>query len=96
MGTYRNLLRVPGVVNVTASQLFARLPLGILSLAILMHVHRLTGSYALAGTVVAAVGAGEAVAMPLTSRLAGRVGVARTLMTAAVVNAVSTLGLALA
>ena len=26
MGTYRNLLRVPGVVNVTASQLFARLP----------------------------------------------------------------------
>jgi len=96
MGTYRNLLRVPGVLNVTASQLFARLPLGILSLAILMHVHRLTGSYALAGSVVAAVGAGEAVAMPLTSRLAGRVGVARTLMTAAAVNAVSSLGLAFA
>ncbi|MCV7420417.1 MFS transporter [Mycobacterium yunnanensis] len=96
MGTYRNLLRVPGVLNVTASQLFARLPLGILSLAILMHVHRLTGSYALAGTVVAAVGAGEAVAMPLTSRLAGRVGVARTLVTAATVNAVGTLGLAFA
>ena len=50
---------MPGVVNVTASQLFARLPLGMLSLAILMHVHRLTGSYALAGIVVAAVGAGE-------------------------------------
>jgi MFS family permease len=96
MGTYRDLLRVPGVLNVTASQLFARLPLGILALAILLHVQGLTHSYTLAGTVVASVGAGEAVAMPMTARLAGRVGVARTLMTAAVVNATSTLGLALA
>lgn len=96
MGSYRSLLRMPGVLNVTASQLFARLPLGILSLAILLHVQGLTQSYALAGTVVASVGVGEAAAMPVTARLAGRVGVARTLMTAAIVNAVSTLGLVLA
>lgn len=96
MGTYRDLLRVPGVLNVTASQLFARLPLGILSLGILLHVQGLTHSYALAGSVVASVGAGEAIAMPVTARLAGRVGVARTLVAAAVVNALSTLGLALA
>ena len=96
MGGYRGLLRVPGVVNVTASQLFARLPLGILSLAILLHVQGLTHSYALAGTVVASVGVGEAIAMPLTARLAGRVGVARTLTVAALVNAAGTLGLALA
>lgn len=95
MGTYRGLLRMPDVLNVTASQLFARLPLGILSLAILLHVQALTQSYAMAGAVVASVGVGEATAMPVTARLAGRVGVARTLMTAAVVNAASTLGLAM-
>lgn len=94
MGTYRNLLRVPGVLNVTAAQLFARLPLGILSLAILLHVQGLTGSYALAGAVVASVGVGEAVAMPVTARLAGRLGVARTLATASVVNATGTVALA--
>ena len=94
MGTYRNLLRVPGVLNVTAAQLFARLPLGILSLAILLHVQGLTGSYALAGAVVASVGVGEAIAMPVTARLAGRLGVARTLATASVVNASGTVALA--
>jgi MFS family permease len=96
MGTYRGLLRVPGVLNVTASQLFARLPLGTLSLAILLHVQASTHSFALAGTVVACVGVGEAVAMPVTARLAGRVGVARTLTAAAVIHALSTLGLVFA
>jgi MFS family permease len=96
MGVYRDLLRIPGVVNMTASQLFARLPLGILSLATLLHVQGLTHSYALAGAVVASIGVGEAVAMPVTARLAGRIGVARTLMTAAVISAMSMLGLAFA
>jgi MFS family permease len=96
MGTYRDLIRVPSVLNVTASQLFARLPLGILSLAILLHVQGHTRSYALAGAVVACVGAGEAIAMPLTARLAGRAGVARTLMCAALINAASTLALVFA
>jgi MFS family permease len=94
LGTYQDLLRKPGVLTVMASQLSARLPLGILSLAILLHIQGLTHSYALAGAVVASVGVGEAAAMPVTARLAGRVGVARTLTTAAAVNAVSTLGLA--
>ncbi|BBY26991.1 MFS transporter [Mycolicibacterium sediminis] len=93
MGTYRDLLRVPGVLNVTASQLCARLPLGILSLAILLHVQGTSNSYALAGTVVASVGVGEAVAMPVTARLAARVGVARTLTAAAVVHATGTVAL---
>ena len=42
MRAYAELIRVPGVVNVTASQLFARLPLGMLSLAILLHVQALS------------------------------------------------------
>lgn len=43
----------------TASQLFARPPLGMLSLAIRLHVHERTGSYATAGVVVARMSVGE-------------------------------------
>lgn len=94
MRAYVELIRVPGVVNVTASQLFARLPLGMLSLAILLHVQARTGSYAVAGAVVAATSIGEAVAMPMTARLLGRIGMVPTLVSAAVVNGIAMLALA--
>lgn len=96
MRAYRDLMRVPGVVSVTASQLFSRLPLGMLSLAVLLHVQGLTGSYAVAGAVVACVSIGEAVAMPVTARLAGRAGMVATLLGAALVNGLAMLGMALA
>ncbi|MGY4711781.1 MFS transporter [Mycolicibacterium sp. CBM1] len=95
MRAYIELVRVPGVVNVTASQLFARLPLGMLSLAILLHVQARTGSYAVAGAVVACTSIGEALAMPMTARLLGRLGMVTTLVSAAVVNGVSMVALAL-
>ncbi len=94
MRAYIDLVRLPGVVNVTASQLFARLPLGILSLAILLHVQARTGSYAVAGAVVACTSVGEALAMPVTARLLGRVGMVPTLVSAALVNGVAMLALA--
>jgi MFS family permease len=96
MRAYRDLIRVPGVLNVTASQLFARLPQGMLSLAILMHVQGLTSSYALGGAVVACLSIGEAVAMPVTARLAGRAGMVPTLVASAAVNGLSMLALAVA
>ncbi|APE16018.1 MFS transporter [Mycobacterium sp. WY10] len=94
MRAYAELIRVPGVVNVTASQLFARLPLGMLSLAILLHVQARTGSFAVAGAVVACTSIGEAIAMPMTSRLLGRIGMVPTLVSAAVVNGICMLALA--
>ncbi|WP_273732946.1 MFS transporter [Mycolicibacterium septicum] len=95
MRVYRDVLRTPGVLNVTASQLFARLPLGMLNLAILMHVQSKTGSYALAGAAVACVSIGEALAMPVTARIAGRAMVI-TLIAAALTNGVAMLALAFA
>ena len=97
MGIYRKLFRVPRVPNITAAQLFARLPLGMLSLAVLVHVEHRTGSYATAGVVVACLTVGEAIAMPLTSRMAGRGDrTTATLAICAAVNGASMLGLALA
>jgi MFS family permease len=90
------LLRTPGVFRVTASQLFARLPLGMLSLAILMHVSETTGSYGQAGLVVACVSIAEAIAMPVSARLTGRFGVTPVVLTAATVNSIGFFALALA
>lgn len=95
MRAYRDVVRMPGVLNMTASQLFARLPLGMLNLAILLHVQAISGSYAQAGAVVAGVSIGEAVAMPVTARLAGRAMVT-TLVVAALANGVAMLALAFA
>lgn len=96
MRSYLALLRIPGVVRITAWQLFTRLPLGMLSLAILLHVQAATGSYGQAGAVVACVSVGEAVVMPLTSRLTGVFGVARVVLPAALVNGGAMIALATA
>ncbi|CAN5133276.1 MFS transporter [soil metagenome] len=96
MGSYLRLLRTPGVFRVTVSQLFARLPLGMLSLAILMHVSATTGSYAQAGLVVACVSLAEAIAMPVSARLTGSLGVTPVVLTAAAINSIGFVALALA
>lgn len=96
MGSYLRLLRTPGVFRVTASQLFARLPLGMLSLAILMHVSETTGSYGHAGLVVACVSLAEAIAMPVSARLTARFGVTPVVLSAATINGIGFLALALA
>jgi MFS family permease len=93
--SYLDVVRSPGVLGVTSSQLFARLPLGVLSLAILLHVQARSGSYALAGAVVACVSIGEAIAIPMTGRLAGVLGIAPTLLATAGINAAATIALAL-
>jgi MFS family permease len=66
----------------------------MLSLAILLHVQVRTGSYAVAGAVVSCTSIGEAIAMPMTSRLLGRVGMIPTLASTALINGVCMLALA--
>jgi MFS family permease len=94
MRIYAELARLPGILRITASQLLARFPLGMLSLAILLHVQRASGSYGIAGLVVASVSIGEAVAVPLTSRLLGRFGIRRTIVTTSLVCAAALVGIA--
>jgi MFS family permease len=68
----------------------------MLSLAILMHVSQTTGSYGQAGLVVACVSLAEAIAMPVSARLTGRFGVTPVVLSAATVNSIGFLALALA
>ena len=45
MNSYIALLRTRGVARIMTAQLVARIPNGMLSLAYLLHIQRLTGSY---------------------------------------------------
>lgn len=74
MKTYLELLKVTGVARVLVSQLLARFPHGMLSIAFLIHVERIHHSYAAAGLVVGAISLGEAIAGPISSRLMARWG----------------------
>ena len=61
---YRSLLGAPHVAVMTASALLARLPLGIIGLALVLFVREETGSYASAGAVAAAFALGNAGSSP--------------------------------
>ncbi|MCC2030027.1 MFS transporter [Microbacterium sp. YMB-B2] len=95
MAGYRDLLRTPGVGRMIASQLTARFPSGMTSLAVLLHVEQQTGSYGAAGLVLAATSIGQAVAGPVTSRWMGVWGMRRVISLTAVVCTLAVLGLAL-
>ena len=92
---YRDLLRTPGVARIIAAQLTARFPNGMTSLAILLHIEAVTGSYGAAGLVLAATSIGQAVAGPVTSRWMGRWGMRRVLTTTLLVCAASLTAIAL-
>ena len=74
MSGYGDLLRTPGVARIISAQLTARLPSGMLSLAILIHIEGIFDSYGAAGLVLAATSVGQAIAGPLTSRWMGALG----------------------
>lgn len=87
MGAYRELLKTPGVGRIIAAQLTARFPNGMISLALLLHIERLTGSYGAAGLVLAATSVGQAIAGPVTSRWMGIWGMRRVLTLTTLVSA---------
>ena len=95
MSAYSSLLKTSGVARIIAAQLVARFPFGMLSLAFLLHVEQVTGSYAAAGLVLAAASVGQAAAGPLTSRWMGVWGMRRVLSLTLVVCAVSVTTVAL-
>ena len=79
MSSYASLLKTPGVARIIGAQLTARFPNGMLSLAYLLHIEGITGSYGAAGLVLAATSVGQAIAGPLTSRWMGVWGMRRVL-----------------
>lgn len=95
MSSYKSLWRTPGFARVIATQLLARLPFGMMSLAIVMHVEHLYGSYAIAGFALGAETIGAAISGPLLARWMGPWGMRRVLLLAAIVSASAMAALAL-
>ncbi len=81
MKQYLEILQAPGVARIVSSQLTARFPYGMLSIAVLIYMHDRTGSYTVAGVVLAASSIGQAIAGPLSSRLMGVLGMRPVLLT---------------
>lgn len=96
MNLYIDLLKTPGIARIISAQLTARLPSGMLSLAILLHVERIHDSYGAAGLVLAATSVGQAVAGPLTSRWMGVWGMRKVLILTLVISASAIFTIALA
>lgn len=86
-GRYGQLLRAPHVAAITAAALLARIPIGIIGLAIVLFLREETGSYASAGAVAAAFAVGSASAAPYLGRLVDRLGPGRVLLPLSVVHA---------
>ncbi|GAA1993896.1 MFS transporter [Microbacterium pumilum] len=95
MAGYRDVLRTPGVGRIIAAQLTARFPNGMISLAVLLYIEHVTGSYGAAGLVLAATSIGQAIAGPVTSRWMGIWGMRRVLTITLVVCALAITTLAL-
>ena len=95
-GGFGDLLRTRGVARIIAAQLVARFPSGMLSLGLLFHVERRTGSYTAAGAVLAALSIGQALSGPATGRLMGRLGIRPVVLGTATLCAAAVAAIALA
>lgn len=89
MNRYVEILRMPGVARIVTSQLAARMPYGMLSIAMLLYIHERTGSYGMAGVVLAAMSIGQAVAGPMSGRLMGVLGMRPVLVFTVLVASVT-------
>ncbi len=93
---YRSVLAVPGCARLFATALVARLPQGMLSLAIILLVRGATGSYAAAGLAVGADALASAACAPLQGRLLDRYGRRRVLQPVALAEGCALVALVLA
>ena len=85
LARYRALFQVPHVRRLVLSGLLARLPMGMVGLALLLLVRDSGGSYAAAGAVSGAYFVATAIGAPIAGRLVDRRGQTRILLPRALI-----------
>ena len=87
MSTVKAIASVPGALRLFGLSVAARVPLTMLSIALLAHARHLTGSFAAAGLVAGAYGVALGVGGPALGQLVDRRGQTSTLLASASVSA---------
>jgi MFS family permease len=95
LARYRQTLRSPGALAFVIPGVAGRMPMAMLSLALVILLTAVTGSYGTAGAVAATAALMYAVVTPLAARLADRYGQARVLRPQVALFAAATGALAL-
>ncbi|MBT1018213.1 MFS transporter [Canibacter sp. lx-72] len=95
MNIYKQLHKIPGIWRVLVSQLIARLPAGMLTLVLLLHMELKFHSYATGGIVLAAICIGQAITGPVTSRWLGRWGMRPVLLVTTLLHTATMTAIAL-
>ena len=88
------LKAAPEAIAVLISQLFARFPFGMLSIAFVIHIQAVTGSYAIAGIALGAETIGASISGPLLARLMADFGIRRVVIISTLTSVAALLGLA--
>ena len=83
---YARVLRAPHVLALVLSSVLARMPIGIVGLALILFVEERTGSFGQAGAVSAAFAISAGLISPLQGRLIDRHGQTRVLLPAVIVH----------
>ncbi len=94
LARYRNVLRAPGALAFAVPGVIGRMPMAMLSLAVVMLLTAVTGSYGIAGAASAGGALAYAAMTPRVARLADRYGQARVLRPQAAVFAAAAAALA--
>ncbi len=84
MEAFGRVLAVPHVRWLMSTAVLARLPYGIMGIAILLFVHEETGSFAAAGAVGGAFSIAAGVALPILGRVIDALGQTRVLVSCSV------------
>ncbi|MFT0762036.1 MFS transporter [Actinomyces sp. F1_1611] len=88
-GRYREILSLPGALKFSIAGVFARFPMALVGISIILMVKQLYGNYALAGAVSAAGVISFAVGAPLLSRLVDAHGQARIMVPSLIISGIS-------
>jgi MFS family permease len=91
--SYARVMRVPSVTPMLGAALLARMPFGILGLALVLFIREQTGSFAVAGAVSGGYALAAAASSPVLGRLFDRIGPTRVLVPAGTASGVSLVGL---
>lgn len=85
--SYRELFSSPGFVRIISTQLLARFPFGMMSLALVMHIQHLYGNYTTAGIALGAETVGASLSNPVLGRMMGNHGIRTILLPTAIASA---------